>query len=162
EKIKKQSEDLREAEKLRHEQELTLKQRDMEMLLVNANARDQLTANLSGQLKEVAKSDDVRKGLQGVINELNAQNESINKQALINQNLDEINTEFYARLLDQFPDLTKVERELCGFLKLSLSNKEIATLKNSTENSVNVSKARLRKKLGLTTNKELSKFLLEF
>ena len=93
---------------------------------------------------------------------MHAQNELVAKQSLINQNLEELNAEFYKRLLEEFPDLTKSERELSAFLKLNLSNKEIASIKNSTENSVNVSKARLRKKLGIATNKDLSAFLLKF
>lgn len=162
EKIKQQSADLLRLETEKHEARMELKQKDLEMMLVSTSARDQLTENLSSQLKEVLASKDLKKGLQKVIHELNAQSELINKQTLINQNIEEINAEFYSRLLSQYPGLSKSERELCAYLKLSLSNKEIAAIKNSTENSVNVSKARLRKKLGIATNKELAIFLVNF
>lgn len=58
--------------------------------------------------------------------------------------------------------MTREHRELCAFLRLNLSNKEIAQLKNTTTNTVNVSKARLRKKLAIRSNKELVKFLQNF
>lgn len=161
-KIKEQGEDLVKLEEERHRNDMELKQKDLEMMLVSSSVKDQLTENLTAKLKEIIQSDNVKQEVQRVIRELNSQNEWINKQALISQNLDELNADFYKRLLERFPNLTKAERELCAFLKLSLSNKEIAAIKNSTDNSVNVSKARLRRKLGINTNKELSSFLLKF
>ena len=162
EKIKEQGEDLMKLKEEGHKKELQLKEKDLEVILANTSVRDQLTENITTKLKEVSQSDDMKRGIEKVIRELNSQSELINKQTLANQNLDELNTEFYDRLLTKFPDLTKAERELSAYLKLNLSNKEIAAIKNSTENSVNVSKARLRKKLGIETNKELSKFLIHF
>ncbi|MFY0602112.1 MAG: hypothetical protein JXR03_20725 [Cyclobacteriaceae bacterium] len=160
--IKEQSASLLKLEKEKHEKEILLKQKDLEMILASSSARDDLTQNLTNQLKEVASSDNIKKNLSKVITDLNSHQDLISRQTLIHQNIAEINAEFYDRLLSEFPDLTKAERELCAYLKLSLSNKEIASLKNSTENSVNVSKARLRKKLSLDSNKALSAFLLNY
>lgn len=160
--IKKQSNDLLELEEERHQQDLALKQKDLEMMLASSSARNQLTENLSTGLREALESEDPTKNVNRVLNDLNAQNDLLNKQVLANQNIDEINADFYKRLLDKFPSLTKSERELCSYLKLSLSNKEIAAIKNSTENTVNVSKARLRKKMNLDSNKELARFLAKF
>lgn len=161
-KILKQGKFLLKLEEEKHQKEMELKQKDLEMMLVTASARDQLTENLTEKLRELSNSKDLKKGISRIIHELRSQSQLINKQALINQNINELNAEFYDRLLSQFPDLTKSERELSAFLKLSLSNKEIAAIKNSTENAVNVSKARLRRKLGIETNKELSRFLVNF
>lgn len=162
EKIKEQGEDLIKLKEESHQKEMQLKEKDLEVILASASVRDQLTENITTKLKEVSTSDDMKRGIERVIRDLNSQNELINKQTLVNQNLDEINAKFYKRLLEKFPDLTKTERELASYIKLNLSNKEIASIKNSTENSVNVSKARLRKRLGLSTNKELSSFLIKF
>lgn len=145
-----------------HQREMKLKQKDMEMVMANAFARDKMTENLSDQLKGVLKRGNIESDLKKVIHELGFQNELINKLDQIRQNLDEINAEFYERLLKEYPEISKAERALCAHLKLGLSNKEIAQIKNSTENSVNVSKARLRKKIGLETNKELQQLLLNF
>lgn len=162
EKIQEQGEDLVKLKEESHQKEMQLKEKDLEVILANASVRDQLTENITSKLKEISKSDDMKQGIEKVIRDLNAQSELINKQTITNQNLDELNSEFYDRLLTKFPDLTKAERELSAYLKLNMSNKEIAALKNSTENSVNVSKARLRKKLGIETNKELARFLMHF
>ena len=162
EKIKEQGEDLIKLKEESHKKEMQLKEKDLEVILANASVRDQLTENITTKLREVSQSDDMKRGIEKVIRDLSSQSELINKQTLANQNLDELNADFYDRLLTKFPDLTKAERELSAYLKLNLSNKEIAAIKNSTDNSVNVSKARLRKKLGIETNKELSRFLMDF
>lgn len=160
--IKKQAEDLKEAEKVKHEQALALKQKDLEMVLTSSSARDQLAHNLRKRLKTVMVSEDMKSELSVLINELNLQKELISKQGLIQENMREVNAEFYDRLNKQFPDLTKLEREFCAYLKLNLSNKEIAAIKNCTVNTVNVGKTRLRKKIGYDTNKELAQFLRDF
>ena len=160
--IQAQAMDLVALNKEKHAQSLKLKQKDIEMVLANASARDQMTKNLSGQLQEVLKSDNLQDGLKKVIRELGYQNELINRLDQIRQNVDEINAEFYERLRNDHPDLSKTELVLCAHLKLGLSNKDMAQIKNSTENTINVAKARLRKKMGIESNKELQQYMLKF
>ena len=105
---------------------------------------------------------DIYEDVNKVIRELNINKDLDDKLKLIKNNIEEINSDFYQRLNNDFELITKSERELCAFLKHGLSNKEIAIIKNSTENSVNVSKARLRKKLNIASNKALQQFLFNF
>lgn len=160
--IKSQGEELLILEKERHRQEINLKQKDLENTLAIFSVKDQVTSQLVEKLKEALSAKDPSRTLQRLVIDLQNQNESIRARTLISQNIDEVNAEFYKRLLSEFPLLTKGDRELCAFLRLELSNKEIAQLKNTTENTVNVAKARLRKKLGIQSNKELSRFLNQF
>jgi len=69
---------------------------------------------------------------------------------------------FYKKLLDRFPDLTPTERKLCAMLRLGLSSKEIATLTFQNPQSVDVGRYRLRKKLDLSPNENITDFLLKF
>ena len=57
---------------------------------------------------------------------------------------------FDNNLTKQFPMLTKGEREYCSFVKLGLSNKEIAYLLNISPDSVITKKYRLLKKINLS------------
>lgn len=57
--------------------------------------------------------------------------------------------------------LSKTEQHLAGLLRMNLSTKDIALLKNITPGSVRLSKHRLRKKLDLPEGKELEHFLQE-
>ncbi|MGD1945887.1 MAG: helix-turn-helix transcriptional regulator [Croceivirga sp.] len=73
-----------------------------------------------------------------------------------------MSSSFYARLNDQFEGLTKTDVRLCSFIKLNLNTKQIATLQNINPSSVKMSRNRLRKKLHLTPEADLSSFLQTF
>jgi tetratricopeptide (TPR) repeat protein/DNA-binding CsgD family transcriptional regulator len=73
---------------------------------------------------------------------------------------EQVYTEFFPRLKRQFPTLTPNELRLCALLRLNLSTKEISVLLNILPDSVNMSRYRLRKKLGLNTDESLIDFII--
>lgn len=75
------------------------------------------------------------------------------------QQFDRVHVEFHQRLLDQFPDLTKNDLKLCTYLRMNLSSKEIASLTFVTVRAVEVSRSRLRKRLGLDAGDNLLQFI---
>jgi len=68
---------------------------------------------------------------------------------------------FYQTLNNQFPDLTSKERKLCAFLRMNLSTKDIAALTFQDPKSVDMARYRLRKKLNLNTEENLTDFLMK-
>lgn len=68
---------------------------------------------------------------------------------------------FFDILLQKYPALSLTERKLCGFLRLGLSSKEIASLTFQNPQSVDVARYRLRKKLNLSNEENLVDFLLK-
>lgn len=72
----------------------------------------------------------------------------------------EIHTQFYQRLNEQYPNLSRNERRLCVFLYLDMSSKEISTITGQRTSTIEVARTRLRKKLNLNqTGINLSDFL---
>lgn len=61
----------------------------------------------------------------------------------------EVNTGFYDKLNERFPNLTINERKLCVFLKLNMSNKDISQITFQSEEALKKARLRLRKKLEL-------------
>jgi DNA-binding response OmpR family regulator len=61
----------------------------------------------------------------------------------------DVHSDFYERLDSKHPELTPTEKKICTFLKMNLNSKEIAVLLLSTPASIEVTRARIRKKLGL-------------
>ena len=70
-----------------------------------------------------------------------------------------IHEDFNAKLLDNFPELTQQETRLATLLRLGFSSKYIATLLNITPKSVEISRYRLRQKLGLSKGDNLVNFI---
>ena len=68
----------------------------------------------------------------------------------------QVHGDFYQQLRKLYPGLSPADEKLCAFLKLNMSSKEIAAISQQSIKSVEVARARLRKKLNLTnTNSNL-------
>jgi DNA-binding CsgD family transcriptional regulator/ligand-binding sensor domain-containing protein len=72
---------------------------------------------------------------------------------------DEVHEDFFKHLKQNFPDLSPREMRLCAYIRMNLTSKEIAALLNITERGVEISRYRLRKKLNLSRDTNLSTFL---
>lgn len=68
---------------------------------------------------------------------------------------------FFKKLKLDYPALVPNDLKLCAYLRLNMSSKEIASLLNISTRGVEIRRYRLRKKLALPTEKNLTEFLLE-
>lgn len=71
-------------------------------------------------------------------------------------------TEFYNNLSKSHPDLSQNERKLCALLKLNLNTKEIAAINSREVRRIESARNRLRKKLGLSPETNLTMYLSKF
>lgn len=74
---------------------------------------------------------------------------------------EDVHSGFFDTLKSEYPDLTPNELRLSALAKLNLSIKETATIMGITPNSVKTARHRLRKKLGMETEENLSEFMME-
>jgi ligand-binding sensor domain-containing protein len=81
---------------------------------------------------------------------------------LFNNYFDEVHQDFITRLKHNFEDLTPKELRLCAYLRMNLSTKEIAPLMNISVRGVEISRYRLRKKLQIDHEINLSDFLISY
>ncbi len=70
-----------------------------------------------------------------------------------------VHADFYERLDHRHPELTPTEKKICTFLKMNLNTKEIAVLLLSTPASIEVARAKIRKKIGLDHNQSLTEYI---
>lgn len=75
---------------------------------------------------------------------------------------DEVHPDFLKKLSDAYPSLSKNDLRICAYLHLGMSTKEIAALTYREIRSVESSRNRLRKKLGLSASESLQDFLKRF
>ncbi|NDI97803.1 histidine kinase [Flavobacterium sp. LaA7.5] len=87
---------------------------------------------------------------------------SINKNEWqsFEKNLIKSHEDFVGRLTEKYPALTPKDIKLCIYLKMNLSSKEIAPLMNISYRGVELHRYRLRKKLNISTDESLSKFMI--
>jgi len=74
----------------------------------------------------------------------------------------EVHTDFYKRLSEKYPNLTAGDLRLSGFLRLNMTNKEIAAITYQNVETIKTARYRLRKKLRLERGINLVHFLTKF
>ncbi len=89
----------------------------------------------------------------------NTQKSTNNYWDEFNTRFKEVNQGFYERLSKKHPTLTSNDLKNCALIKLNFSNKEIADLLGISVNSIYMSHHRLRKKLGLERDDNLSSYI---
>ena len=77
-------------------------------------------------------------------------------------NFDLIHKRFFRNLHEQYPELTSNDLKICALLRLNLNTKDIASFTHLSVRGVEGARYRIRKKLGIPSDKSLTDFLLEF
>ena len=75
---------------------------------------------------------------------------------------DSVYHDFFRKLEEAYPELNNKDKLLCAYIKMNLLSKEIAPLLNISLRGVEISRYRLRKKLGLEEGENLAEFLQRF
>jgi hypothetical protein len=132
------------------------------------------SSEVAGKSLSIAKQSEMIENIQGILDsetDFNKLKSEIKKAIKINavnkhewetfeNNLNQINNEFIGTLAKKYPNLTSKDVKLCIYLKMNLSSKEIAPMLNISFRGVELQRYRLRKKLNLTQDDNLSKFLI--
>jgi DNA-binding CsgD family transcriptional regulator/ligand-binding sensor domain-containing protein len=172
---RKQREDLLE----KTQRELELKELESSQKIIKLN-NDKLRSDIESKNRELATStmSIIKKNefLNSIKSELISQGKtSIDKVVkIIDKNLN--NTDdwkmfqeafnnadknFLKKIKTTHPELTPNDLRLCAYLRLNLSSKEIAPLLNISPRSVEVKRYRLRKKMSLPHDANLTNYILE-
>ncbi|WP_299438623.1 tetratricopeptide repeat protein [uncultured Aquimarina sp.] len=126
----------------------------MKETLIHLRTKEKLANDLS-------KLSDQEEGtsLKSIIAELKADKLEDTKLILLKKNIETLNYEFLKRLRIQHPALTKTDIEVCSFIKLGLSRKEISNLRKTSLDAIKSTRYRLKSKLNLTSKDSLDKYI---
>lgn len=75
---------------------------------------------------------------------------------------DSVHHDFFRKLEKAYPELNNKDKLLCAYIQMNLLSKEIAPLLNISLRGVEISRYRLRKKLGVEEGENLAEFLQKF
>ncbi|KUJ59856.1 histidine kinase [Flavobacteriaceae bacterium CRH] len=156
---------------LKAENELNIQEYEKHILELELQTK---SSEVAGKSLSIAKQSEMIDNIQNILDsekDFNKLKSEIKKAIKINEvnkheweifetNLNQIHNEFIINLSKKFPNLTPKDIKLCVYLKMNLSSKEIAPMMNISFRGVELHRYRLRKKLGLAQEENLSKFLL--
>lgn len=158
----KQIDDL-EAEKLRNE--LQYKSDELVKTTLNVVRKNEILLKIKKDAENlsstIGKEDlvHIRRSMLRLINQINTNIEHDSDLDSFQSSFDAVHHDFFKKLDGQFPELTHKDKMLCAYIRMDLMSKEIAPLLNISERGVEISRYRLRKKMGLETNVNLMEFL---
>ena len=120
--------------------------------------------SLDDMVSRLAKTDDLKEKdkliaeLSSALKQRLSYDRDVDSQYFYAQ-AESLHEDFNAKLSENFPNMTQQERRLATLLRLGFSSKYIATLMNITPKSVEISRYRLRQKLGLGKGDNLVNFI---
>ncbi|MDH5826447.1 helix-turn-helix and ligand-binding sensor domain-containing protein [Sphingobacterium faecium] len=145
------------------EQELYNKNKELTNATMNIVHKNELLNSLNHELSQLKDENGNKlkaEQLQKVAKILKNAYEDNMDWHLFEQSFNETHENFFKKLKLQFPELMPNDLKLCAYLRLNMSSKEIASLLNITTRGVEIRRYRLRKKLNLPTEQNLSDFLM--
>jgi tetratricopeptide (TPR) repeat protein len=72
---------------------------------------------------------------------------------------EQVHLQFFKKMKDGHPELSNKELRLCALLNISLATKEIASILHISPKSVEIARYRLRKKLGISREENLTEYI---
>jgi len=143
------------------EKELDYKKRDLENLALHIVQKNEFFSDIRKEFRKIKlPAEDINKSKIKNINSRISQYFRINQdQKKFMTYIHEVNQSYFAVLEDKYPNLTSKEKQLCAFINLNLSSKDIAVINNVSERAVIMARYRMRKKLGIPKEIGIKDFL---
>ncbi|PZF74028.1 tetratricopeptide repeat protein [Taibaiella soli] len=142
-------------------QDLEQKSKELTTHTLHIIQKNQLLDDLRNKLEEMVNDEkrDQKKQLKSLLQQIN---QSFNHEQYwkeFHNIFEQVHQKFFDNLKRYCADLTANDFRLVALLKMNLSSDNIATLLGISQDSLRVSRYRLRKKLGLEQGENLSAFL---
>ena len=140
--------------------ELEYKNKQLTTQSLNLVQKNELMKELKGKINNLGKEVSARDlgGLTSMVDYSLSLDKDWEQFQL---HFEEVHASFYHFLKENYPDMTPNDMKLCALVKLNLSIKEMAAILGISSDSVKTARYRLRKKLNLNTEQNLTDFMLE-
>jgi PAS domain S-box-containing protein len=142
------------------EEDLELKNQELNSKIAQLIEKKGLLLTIHNQLKSIIeeKPDNIIDALKEIVSDLQ-QDSSEDFWSQFELTFGHINKTFYDNLYGHCPNLTSNEKKIAAFISMSMSTKEISNITHQTIRSIEMARTRLRGKLGLSRDQNLTAFL---
>lgn len=143
--------------------EVSFKERELQALTLAIIGKNELMADIKVDLLGVLGMQDEigqREEVNRIVRELDSNANEENYWEEFRKRFTHLHVGFIEKLQLKFPNLSGNETKLCCYLKMNMSNKEIAQLLNASLDAVDKSRYRLRKKLNIDSDVNINQFLV--
>ncbi|MGB7843270.1 MAG: histidine kinase, partial [Salinimicrobium sp.] len=148
-------------EKKKLRDEIMLKRKELANTTMMAAKKNEVLMDIQGELNKDKDKFSNQYRLKHIMNKINQAIRNKDEWQVFETNFKEVHEDFSKDLLESFPNLTSKDLKLCSYLKMNLTSKEIAPLMGKSVRGVEVHRYRLRKKMELDNQENLSNFLIK-
>ncbi|MEM8893096.1 MAG: two-component regulator propeller domain-containing protein [Bacteroidota bacterium] len=156
--------ELRANEKKLSEETIALKEREMATMAMSTHEKNTLLKDLEQKVTflEMRIDEDMKPDLKDLKRTISGAYSMENSWDSFVQHFRDVHKCFFDRLKTESPHLTNYDLKLSAYLKVGMSNKEIAQVTNLTTGSVKVKVNRLKKKLEMKPEDNLRDFMIRY
>lgn len=137
---------------------LELKNKELTSSALQLIHKDEILKEIKETLMDLKKSTN-KKVLDEILNKIKINSKHDWNE--FNIRFTSVNEDFYNTLSEKHPSLTQKDHKLCALIKLNFSSKDMAQLLGISMDSVNTSRYRLRKKLDLDKDENLTEYIAQ-
>ncbi|MBP7496285.1 MAG: tetratricopeptide repeat protein [Bacteroidales bacterium] len=139
--------------------DIEIKNKDIEFIALRIVEKNEFIAEIEKQIDALEGTEKDKQKLLKITNSIR-NNIAIEKEMYEVQNkINEAYEGFFQKLALKHPNLSKTDKRFCSLMVLNLETKEIASLLNITIFGVKKARFRLRKKLNLNSEDDISNYL---
>ncbi|MCV9389190.1 triple tyrosine motif-containing protein [Reichenbachiella ulvae] len=145
--------------------EINTKNKELASSTMNLIDKNQLLSGLKNDIQQILSQDKKSgntKALKDMMKKIDKSITHDEEWEHFQQYFDQVHGDFTQRLRNKYKNLTPQEVKLSNYLRMNLSTKEIAQLMNITNRGVEIARYRLRKKLDLQREINLTEFIGRF
>ncbi|MFD0977608.1 helix-turn-helix and ligand-binding sensor domain-containing protein [Salinimicrobium gaetbulicola] len=148
-------------EKKRLKDEIMIKRKELANTTMMAAKKNEVLMDIQGELNKDKDKFSNQYRLKHIMTKINQAIKNKDEWQVFETNFKEVHEDFSKDLLESFPHLTSKDLKLCSYLKMNLTSKEIAPLMGKSVRGVEVHRYRLRKKMELDSQENLSNYLIK-
>ncbi len=155
---------LEEKEKLRLQDQLAHKERELASQTVFILQKNKLLSQLKEQIKNIQAANTT-----GIASDLKTMSRTIKQNMNFDDDwhrfklhFEEVHPHFFSKLHKEFPNLNSNEIRFCTYIRMGLITKEIAQLQGINASSVQKTRYRIKKKMDLEKNLNLVDFIAHY
>ena len=146
--------------------ELEIKNRELTSKVLKLVRNNEFIIHLTEELKQLLlelnpRENTKKEHVRELMAQLRSQSND-NSDTEFKYYFEQVYSSFYDNLLQNYPSLTPKDLRICAFLRLGLSTKEISIITFREIRSVESSRNRLRKKMNIPADTDLTEFFARF
>jgi ligand-binding sensor domain-containing protein/DNA-binding CsgD family transcriptional regulator len=113
------------------------------------------------KLKMTSLDENVKDKISSIMTKIDKDIDHKKQWEIFETAFDEVHEDFLKRLKTLYPSLTPKELKLCAYLRMNISTKEIAPLMNISVRGVEICRYRVRKKLNIDRDQNLTSMIID-